>query len=109
MQVPDFKGKKEPTSLSGKVAIDRQTGVPIRANLQGTLLIPHTSGPPGTIKLSLRFTLKPGNGNEVLPGEFVPTIRRRENDIDALSFLDGGTRTSTIIGGRRPSSAKKKK
>jgi hypothetical protein len=102
--VPGMSGEKKPISLKGHVLVDEATGVPVGAQLDGVLEIPSKKGgEPGRLTLSLRSTLKAVEGKELQPGAFEPAIAHRPVDLDPLSFLDGGTRTSTVIGGKKKS------
>lgn len=102
ISVPGMKGQKKPVSLSGELFVDEQTGVPLKGNLRGKLEIPSTENKaPGSLELEHKFSLKTVAGTEIKPDAFEPTIERHPVDLDPLAFLDGGTRTSTIIGGRR--------
>lgn len=103
--VPGMKGSKKPVTLSGTLMVDEQTGAPLAAKLEGVLSIPgkDDQAEPGKLELSLDFTISTTEGKEVAPGEFIPTIKRHPVDLDPLAFLDGGTRTSTVIGGKRGS------
>lgn len=103
IKVPGMKGVKKPLSLKGKLYVDEATGVPIKTKLKGRLEIPDekpTSGSsPGILDLSLSYDIKTIEGKEIKPKEWIPTIKRREVDLDPLAFLEGKTRTSTVIGG----------
>jgi hypothetical protein len=101
IEVPGMKGAKKPISLDGNLWIDDGTGVPIKAKLKGQLEIPpeKPDGNPGQLDLSLAFDVKTIEGEEIKPKEFIPEIKRREVDLDPLAFLEGETRTSTVIGG----------
>lgn len=105
VEVPGMRGKKRPLSLSGTLFVDEKTGVPLKASLRGQLEIPPPKADQkaGTLKLSLEFDIKPIEGAEIKPKDFVPTIKHRPSDLDPLAFLDGGTRTSTVIGGKKKS------
>jgi hypothetical protein len=100
-----MKGAKKPISLKGNLYIDDGTGVPVKANLKGNLEIPPekegAGEKPGNLDLTLAFDVKPVEGVEIKPKEFVPEIKRREVDLDPLAFLEGETRTSTVIGGQQ--------
>ena len=103
VEAPGMKGKKKPVSLKGEVYVDEATGAPLKASLKGQLDIP----PPkedqkwGQLKLDLSFVIRTREGTEIKPGEFVPTIKRHPVDLNPTAFLDGGTRTSTVIGGKK--------
>lgn len=101
--VPRIKGKKKPVDIKGHIWVLESSGVVAKARLFGALEIPPPAAmqSPGTLRVSLDFILKPGQERELKPKEFIPTIARRPVDLDPLAFLDGGTRTSTVIGGRR--------
>lgn len=112
---PGMKGEKKPVSLKGTLYVDEATGVPLKANMDGRLDIPpaatktstatqaNEGAAPGWGRLTLHldFVLKTVEGEEIKPGEFVGTISRRPVDLNPVGFLDGGTRTSTIIGGKK--------
>lgn len=100
--VPGMKGAKRPKTLSGELFVDEATGVPIKGKLKGRLEIPPPKADqqPGVLDLTLNFVIKPIEGVEIRPKDFIPTIKHRPVDLDPLAFLDGGTRTSTIIGGK---------
>ena len=103
VEVRGMKGKKKPVDIKGRLWVLESTGVVAKARLFGALEIPPPGPmqPPGTLRVSLNFTLKPSKERELRPESFVPTIARRPVDLDPLAFLDGGTRTSTVIGGKR--------
>lgn len=107
VEVPGMKGKKKPLSLSGTLFVDEKTGAPLKASLRGKLEIPPAKADQkaGTLSLSLDFTIATIEGQEIKPKEFIPTIAHRPVDLDPLAFLDGGTRTSTVIGGSGASKA----
>lgn len=101
--VPDIEGAKKPLELSGELFLDEATGAPIKCKLEGLLEIPADKGKAlGRLRVSLDFVVKTVPGEELKPKKFIPTIRRHPVDLAPLAFLDGGTRTSTIIGGKRP-------
>lgn len=108
VEVPGMKGKKKPVSLKGKVYVDEQTAAPIGAKLRGRLEIPpgEPDGGVGVLELSLDFTIETREGKELEPGEYIPTIEHRPVDLNPVAFLDGGTRTSTVIGGKKDSEKK---
>jgi hypothetical protein len=96
-------GAKKPVSLVGDLFVDEQTGIPIKANFKGVLEIPSAKGESsGKLSLQLNYTLKATAGDEIKPKSFVPTIKRHPVDLEPLAFLDGGTQTSTVIGGKKP-------
>jgi hypothetical protein len=105
IEVPGMKGAKKPISLKGNLYVDDGTGVPVKANLKGRLEIPpekpDSGEKPGELDLTLTFDLKPIEGAEIKPKEFIPEIKRREVDLEPLAFLEGETRTSTVIGGQQ--------
>lgn len=117
VEVPGMKGQKKPVSIRGVVLVDEATGVPLQADMDGRLDIPPASpgtetstatatpgeAAPGWGKLTfhLDFVLETTEGAEVKPGEFVGAISRRPVDLNPTAFLDGGTRTSTVIGGKK--------
>ena len=95
-----MKGAKKPISLKGNIYVDDATGVPIKTQLEGKLEIPpEKDGAPGTLELTLSYDVKTIEGDEIKPKEFIPEIKGREADQAPLAFLEGGARTSTIIGG----------
>lgn len=105
IKVPGMKGVKKPISLTGKLYVDDTTGVPIKTELKGRLEIPDEKpsegSTPGVLDLSLSYEIKTVPGEEIKPKEWIPTIKRREVDLDPLAFLEGETRTSTVIGGKK--------
>ncbi len=103
IEVPGMKGSKKPISLKGTLLVDDGTGVPVKCKMNGKLEIPGEKADqnPGELDLSLSFDLKPIEGEEIKPKEFIPEIKRREVDLDPLAFLSGETRTSTVIGGQQ--------
>jgi len=109
IEVPGMKGQKKPISLKGKIAIDDGTGVPVKCDLKGQLEIlgEKPDEKPGELDLTLIFDLKPVEGVEIKPKEFIPEIKRREVDLEPLAFLEGETRTSTVIGGTQQPAAPK--
>lgn len=102
---PNMKGEKKPISLDGRLFVDEATGVPLKASLTGRLEIPPgdpaQNPTPGILELSLQHEVETIEGQEIKPKEFIPTISRRQVDLDPLAFLQGETRTSTVIGGRK--------
>lgn len=94
---------KKPRSLDGTLLIDTERGVPLKGELNGTLEVPPLEGAEGSeagrITVSLQFELKTIEGEEIKPKSFIPTIERHPVDLAPLAFLDGGIRTSTVIGG----------
>ena len=110
VEVPGMKGKKKPISVKGQLYVDEATGAPIGAKLRGRLDIPPPAEdqPWGKLKLKLDFTIATSEPKEIKPGEHVPTIKRRPVDLNPIAFLDGGTRTSTVIGGKKKKKAPKK-
>jgi hypothetical protein len=111
IEVPGMKGVKKPISLEGNLWIDDATGVPIKAKLKGQLEIPpeKPDGNAGQLDLTLAFDLKTIEGAEIKPKDFIPEIKRREVDLDPLAFLNGETRTSTVIGGQQQATPPPKK
>ncbi len=102
VEVPG-QGSKRPKELSGEIFVDEKTGVPIKGSLKGVLEVPSSKGDrAGRLEISLDFSIRTVEGVELKPKSFVPTIRRHPVDLDPLAFLDGGTRTSTTIGGKKP-------
>lgn len=102
VEVPG-QGSKRPKELSGDLYVDEKTGAPIKASLKGVLEIPSKQGDrAGRLQISLDFSIRAIEGVELKPKSYVPTIRRHPVDLDPLAFLDGGTRTSTTIGGKKP-------
>lgn len=103
VEVGGMKGKKKPVDIKGHLWVLESSGVVAKARLFGALEIPPPGPmqPPGTLRLALSFTLRPDKERELRPENFIPTIARRPVDLDPLAFLDGGTRTSTVIGGKR--------
>ncbi len=101
ISVKGMRGAKRPKKATGDLYIDRATGAPVKASFEGLLEIPpkKEGGKPGTLELSLKFTLKPVEGKEIKPEKFEPVVKRQKVNLDPLAFLDGGTRTSTVIGG----------
>ncbi|MBI4817108.1 MAG: hypothetical protein HY791_12675 [Deltaproteobacteria bacterium] len=99
---------KRPKKLSGTLLVDEATGAPLEAKLQGELEVPNPKKPdatPGLITLSLNFTIKVVEGRELTPKEYIPAIERHPTDLEPLAFLEGRTRTATVIGGPRPAPA----
>ncbi|MCC7384019.1 MAG: hypothetical protein IT384_19410 [Deltaproteobacteria bacterium] len=106
--VPDPGGDspKKPVKIEGSLVVDRDTGVPLKATLTGKLEVPASGdAESGQLEISLDFTLRNIEGAEIKPKKFVPTIARHPTDLEPLAFLDGGTRTSTIIGGPKAAGA----
>jgi hypothetical protein len=102
VEVPG-QGAKRPIDLSGDLYVDEQTGVPLKVSLRGTLEVPSKKGDKaGRLELALDFGIHQIEGVEIKPKSFVPTIRRHPVDLEPLAFLDGGVRTSTVIGGKKP-------
>ncbi|MFO0723419.1 MAG: hypothetical protein U1E65_06545 [Myxococcota bacterium] len=98
---------KSPKSLKGTIIFDQKTGVPLKVELDGLLEVPGAkdkdgkTSEPGRIEVHLESTMKTIEGADLKPEKFIPTITRHATDPEPLGFLDGGTHTSTIIGGRR--------
>ena len=102
---------KAPKSLKGSIAFDQKTGVPLKIELDGLLEVPPPEaskdpkapppGEPGQIEVHLEASLRTIEGADLKPEKFIPTITRHTTDPDPLGFLDGGTHTSTIIGGKK--------
>lgn len=105
VEAAGMKGKKKPVSVKGKIFIDEATGAPLGAKMKGRLDIPPPEGKDewGKLTFNLDFEVTAGEGKEIKPGDFVPTIKRRPVDLNPVAFLDGGTRTSTVIGGKSKS------
>ncbi len=112
IEVPGMKGAKKPIALRGNLFVDDATGVPIKCDLKGRLEIPpekqEKNTNAGQLDLTLTFEVKPVEGEEMKPKDFVPEIKRREVDLDPLAFLSGETRTSTVIGGPKGKPSGKK-
>lgn len=103
VEVAGMKGKKKPTKLKGALYVDEATGAPIKAKIDGTLMIPPPKevGKWGQLTLHLDFEIQTTEGLEIKPGEFIATIKRHPVDLEPTGFLKGGTRTSTVIGGKK--------
>lgn len=102
---------KKPRALKGTLIVDKETGVPLKVTLQGELDVPakKAGAEPGNLEVSLEQELKPVEGVEHKPKSFVPTIKRHPTDLEPLAFLDGGIRTSTVIGGKKAKTSSKGK
>jgi hypothetical protein len=98
----DVDAPKRPKSVSGRILVDRETGVPMQARLRGSLEAPakKEGREPGQISVAVDFTLKRIEGKEIKPKDYVPTIKHRPTDTDPLAFMQGDVRTSTVIGGK---------
>jgi hypothetical protein len=104
---PSGDTPKKPKSLKGRLWIDSTTAVPVKADFTGVLDVQAgDAGEPGRISVGLEFTMRMIEGEEIKPKSFVPTITRHPVDLDPLVFLDGGIRTSTIIGGGKRAAPK---
>jgi hypothetical protein len=102
----DGDAPKSPKKLEGYVVFDADKGAPLEAKLSGELdVAPTGSGEPGKLALSLSMRVSPVEALDLRPKTFVPTIERHPLEPQPLAFLDGGTRTSTVIGGKRPAAA----
>lgn len=90
-----------PETLSGQLWVDEATGAPVRTKLRGTLGVepPPGSRAWGRLEVALDFRVVRTTGKPVEPTEHVPPIEHRPVDLDPLGFLEGQTRTSTVIGG----------
>ena len=99
-------GAKRPVSLEGELWVDAETAAPVKCRLTGVLEVPGKSEPEspptGTLEISLDMSLSSVPGRELKPEKFVPTIRRHPTDLEPLAFLEGETKTSTVIGGPKP-------
>jgi hypothetical protein len=92
---------KAPRSLKGHVVFDSERGAPIEAVFTGLLEAP-SKGEPGRIELSLNMRVTPvAAPADLRPAKYVPGIERHPLEPAPLAFLDGGTRTSTVIGGKK--------
>lgn len=108
VEVAGSDGPKTPESLSGTLWVDEKSGVPVKSSLDGVLAVPlKDAAEPAKLTLGLETSVALIEGIEIKPTEFEPTITRHPVDLDPLSFLKGGTRTSTVIGGGRAASDKK--
>lgn len=96
-------GPKRPVSLEGELWVDAQTAAPVKCQLAGVLEIPSKkeegAPPAATLSVGLEMSLASVPGQELKPEKFVPTIRRHPTDLEPLAFLEGETKTSTVIGG----------
>ncbi len=96
-------GAKRPVSLDGELWVDAETAVPVKCHLAGVLEVPGKEGEGapavGTLEVSLDMNLASVPGKELKPEKYVPTIRRHPTDLEPLAFLEGETKTSTVIGG----------
>lgn len=88
----------ELVSVEGRVVIEERTGVPRRADLQALL---ETDGVerPGEFELEVHFELRPAEARPFDVSDAVDPIMDRSSRHDPLAFLQGETRTSTVIGG----------
>ena len=105
VEAPNRPGKRlRPMDLTGRLAVDADTGAPLRGRLSGRVDIepPSPNGEWGRLDLQLEFDLTPTDGAPIVVGEHSPPIARRAVDLDPLGFLKRDTRTSTIIGGQKP-------
>jgi hypothetical protein len=96
---------KKPKTLEGTLWFDAKTAVPLKGDLKGELESEPAGkdgGEPGKVNFSLEFSIRTIEGDEIKPKRFIPTIERHPTDLEPLLFLDGGIRTSTVIGGGRP-------
>jgi hypothetical protein len=102
--VRGIEGAKKPIAVSGELFVDDATTVPIRVkDFKGQLDVPTSKGEAASkLNLSLNYTIKTIEGVELKPKSYIPTIKRHPTDLSPLAFLDGGTRTSTVIGGKVP-------
>lgn len=94
---------KAPKILKGHIVFDTDKGAPIEADFAGELAVPAaTAGAePGKITFSLTMRVKAVEALDLKPKTYVPGIERHPLEPEPLAFLDGGTRSSTIIGGKR--------
>lgn len=99
---PKRPGKRlRPTELSGRLLVDAETAAPLSAKLSGVLEIepPPKGDRWGRLELALDFEIAATEGAPIVVREHVPPIAHRESDLDPLGFLEGKSRTSTVIGG----------
>ncbi|MCB9655373.1 MAG: hypothetical protein H6729_14735, partial [Deltaproteobacteria bacterium] len=109
VEVAGSDGPKTPVSLSGTLWVDEKTGTPIKSSLEGVLDVPlKDAATPAKLTLGLETSVALIEGVDIKPTEFEPTITRHPVDLDPLSFLKGGTRTSTVIGGGNRATSNKK-
>lgn len=90
-----------PERLAGLLWVDAETAAPLAAELTGTLAVEPPPNSPhwGRLEVALELRITPIPGAPIAPGESVPPIVHRSVELDPLGFLEGETRTSTVIGG----------
>lgn len=95
---------KSPKVLKGHVVFDSDKGAPIEADISGQLEVaPAKEGAEtGRIDFTLLMRVKPVEALDLKPAKFIPGIERHPLEPVPLAFLDGGVRSSTVIGGKRP-------
>lgn len=92
---------KAPKSIKGYLVFDADKGAPLEADMSGELAVPAVKdGEPGKITWSLKMKVSPVDAQDLRPKSFVPGIERHPLEPEPLAFLDGGTRSSTVIGGK---------
>jgi len=102
----DGDAPKSPKVLKGFIVFDAEKGAPIKAEITGELDVPGGEGgkaaaEPGKIALTLQMEVKQVEALDLKPKAFIPGIERHPLEPDPLAFLDGGTRSSTVIGGKK--------
>lgn len=100
---PNRPGKKlRPRKLSGRLQVDADTGAPLAVALRGRIDVapPSEASQWGRLEVELDAKIGPRADTPIVVPESVPPIARRPVDLDPLGFLEGATRTSTVIGGR---------
>jgi hypothetical protein len=93
-----------PAAVRGAVLIDETTRVPVRVNLAIRFTIDQPPGSPadledGRLQVQLERRLRPHDPQPFDVDEAVPPLVNPEVDLDPLAFLEGSTKTSTVIGG----------
>ncbi len=94
---------KSPKSIKGHIVFDAEKGAPLEADFSGQLEVAAAKegAEPGRIDFSLLMRIKPVEALDLKPTKFIPGIERHPLEPQPLAFLDGGIRTSTVIGGKR--------
>ncbi|NJK90304.1 MAG: hypothetical protein HC923_13570, partial [Myxococcales bacterium] len=95
----DYDARFVPRQLSGTVAVDRETGVVVRADVDATLQVVTEGGSQGNLQLSVHHELRRAEPHafDVAGAEELPPSAPVE--LEPLSFLKELTRTTTVIGG----------
>lgn len=106
-------GPKLPRELGGEVLVDEALVIPLLVSLRGKVEMPipragagarsgtGTETGAGLLTISLELSIADiGVDQRIKVPSYVSTLRSRVTEVDPLGFLDGGTRTATVVRGR---------